>query len=271
MCADAMAAAEMLERLLVNDAARTHDGDVVAGVFHLREHVRREDHRAARRTGLEHEFQHLGPGRRVEIRRRFVEDHQRRLHREHDGQRQFLPHPRAHAGHLPGAVEIEPPGHARGHVAAAAGPQTGKEIEHAMAVHAAEEPCLAGQIGRAGPHLQRLPHAVETGHRRRSRRGRDVAHQQSQQRGLACAVGPEQSEDRPFRHRQRTAVERGEAAVAFGEVCGADDHCGSLPKKGATKKRCQPPKLEKMPNCPNLVAGTFFRKARNNRRPARIR
>ena len=29
-------------------------------------------------------------------------------------------------------------------------------------------------------------------------------------------------------------------------------------KVPATKKRCQPPKLEKLASCPDLVAGTFF-------------
>ncbi|MFM8706725.1 MAG: ATP-binding cassette domain-containing protein, partial [Planctomycetia bacterium] len=53
-CSREVAAAEMVERLLVDDLAGPHDGDVVARLLDLREHVRGKDHRAARRAGLEH-------------------------------------------------------------------------------------------------------------------------------------------------------------------------------------------------------------------------
>jgi len=93
-----------------------------------------------------------------------------------------------------------------------------------MAVHPPEEPGLAGQVGRAGPNLERLRATVEAGHRAGARRRGEVAQERPQEGGFAGAVGSEEPEDLPLAHLERAAVEGGELPVSLREADGADDH-----------------------------------------------
>ena len=221
---DPVAAAEVGDALLVHEPPGPHDRHAVAGGLDFREHVRRKDHGAARRAGLANEREHLGPGRGVEIRRGLVENREGGIGGEHRGERELLPHARAHAGHLPRAIEIEPTGHLGGPVAPALGPQPGEEVERLEAVHAPKQPGLAGQIRRAGPDGERLGHAVEPRHAGRPARGMDKPEQQPQECGLARAIGAEQPEDLSLAHAERTAIERRKRAIPLREIDRFNEH-----------------------------------------------
>ena len=197
---------------------------MVAGLLHLREHVRREDHGAAGGPGLAGQVEHDRPRRGIEVRRRLVEDHERHVSGEHHREGEFLPHAGAHPTHLPGAVEPQPVGHAARRIAATLPPQARKEIEHAIAVHPPEEPRLAREIGGAGPHLQRLRGTIEAGDAGHAGRRREIAQERPQERGLAGAVGPEQAKDLSLAHVERAAVEGRKRAIPLREGRGADDH-----------------------------------------------
>ena len=140
------------EGLLVHEPPRPHDGHAIAGFFDLGEHVRREDDGPAGAAGLAHQVEDLGPRGGIEVGGGLVEDHQRRVDGQDHGERQLLPHPGAHPRHLPAAVEVEAPRDPHRVGVPAVGAEAGEEAEHPVAVHAAEEPCLPGEIGGRRPH-----------------------------------------------------------------------------------------------------------------------
>ena len=95
------------------------------------------------------------------------------------------------------------------------------------AAHRAEQAGLAGQVGHALVHLDRLPLAIQTVDPSHPRRRPEKAQQDPQQRRLARSIGPQQSEDFALRDAQRAVLQRGDFAVAFRESQGFDQHASS--------------------------------------------
>src|SRR6266550_3165461 len=186
---------ELVQTGDADQAAATDDPDVVADVFHLREHVRREEDGRTVLARLRKQVIERLLIERIQAGGGFVEDEQRRSVHEGDQQAQLL---LVASRVLPvAAAEVQfqtlrdrpDPG---GIDAATQAAKVGDDL-------GAPEPTELGQLAGEVAHFRfdgnRLSLAVEAKDLSAAAGWKDHAHQQPDRRGLAGAVWPEEAEN----------------------------------------------------------------------------
>ena len=93
---DPMSLIQIAHCQLMNQSATPQERHSIASFFDLAEHVGRENNRPPLVAGSPNQFQYGAAYRRVQVRRRFIENQQRGVDPHHDSQRQLLSHAGRH-------------------------------------------------------------------------------------------------------------------------------------------------------------------------------
>jgi hypothetical protein len=195
-------------------------GDALGELVGFLEVLRGEQHRGALVDELADHVPELVAAREVEAGRRLVEEEHRGLRHE---RRRDVEAPAHAAGvRAQGAVgriaEREAPQQLVGPGGDGRSRQLAEDAHHAQVLAPGEvrvdRGVLAGEAD-APPHGVGLAHHVATEHLGAARVGVQDGGQHPNRRGLAGAVGPEQTEHRAFRHLEVDAVEGRQVAVAL--------------------------------------------------------
>jgi hypothetical protein len=222
---------QLLDRALLLHAAAGDHEDSVARELRLVEQVRGEQHGVAAGQ-LPHEAADLADLRGVEPHGRLVEDEHLRIVEEGRGEADPLPVALRELGDGPAADVLEPAvPQRRRDGPPAGGPVEPEEPGPVLQVldhpHLGVERSRLGQVADLGPDPPRLPRHVQAVHGHRARRGRQVAGDHPDRRGLARAVGAEEGDDVARLDLEIERIDRHEMAESLGEALG-DDHGWTL-------------------------------------------
>jgi hypothetical protein len=193
-----------------------HDGDVRAVLGHVRQDVRRHDQGLALLAQLAEQLSELHPPRRVEPRRRLVQQYDRRIRQQRPRQTQALFHPARQRLDLLRRLlrqpdPLQPIRNVGLHVRVAQAVPLGDEPQVGPDVHLLVQRRRVGREPHPRHHrrarLEDLPQHPDLARRRRLQ-----PRHRPQQRRLAGAVGPDQAEQIAAAEREGDVVDGDERA-----------------------------------------------------------
>jgi hypothetical protein len=220
---DAAGRGQVLRPALGHHPAAVDDHDPVADELDLAEQVRVQQHADPLLAQPDEQVAHRAPAARVERARRLVEQHEPRVADQRLGDAQPLLHALAHRCHPASALarEADPCEQrlALRRPAVGAG-EALMQLEHLLGT------CPGGEAKQLGEVAGRCPRVAAAGRGagdlRLATRGPHQAAGDLDQRRLAGAVGPEQSDELARSDLEVDGVERGRLAVALREGAGGE-------------------------------------------------
>ena len=208
----------------MHQASLAQQGDAIAGLLDLGDHMRRKQDRPPRLPRFDHQGDDFAAHADIEIRGRLVENHQRRVGGERSGQGQLVLHAGGKLGDAAREVQVEPLGQCdRARIARLAA-HVGEKSQHLATIHLGKHPHLAGQIGDAATHVERSSMAIETVDSRRPGGRPQISEQQPEERRFPGAVRAQQPQDLAASDLQIAAIEGHDRAVTLRQRSGANDH-----------------------------------------------
>ena len=154
------------------------DGDAVACLLNLREHVRRKYHGASGVARFANQRKHNAADGGVEVRSRLVENKQRHIRGERRGKRQFLPHRQSTSARCGDKSSPRRSATSSPRVGCAWPRRRAKSVSTSFA-HAANEPHIAGNVRHTGMHGHTVTKAIAAADRGGSPRGLQETHEQA--------------------------------------------------------------------------------------------
>ena len=199
---------ELVERALVDEPALAEDPDAVAQRLDLAQDVRREEHRLPACLRLVHRLAERDLHQRVEAARGLVEHEQIGTRRERVHELDLLAVALRQRPHLLRRLHMEAIEQHRAVLGVDAAVHPAEEVERLFRGERRPERGLARDVRDPAVRGNRIAPRVDAEQRRRAR-GRPVqAEQAADRRGLARAVGPEESVDLAGRDAKVETVER---------------------------------------------------------------
>ena len=205
-----------------DDAPLAQHGDARRGVLDLRQHVRRQEDRDARRGALEHHRSELALQQRIESAGGLVEDQELGVVHERLHEPDLLTVALRQIPNLAVQRQVEAIGQRVDRLLWHSAPQPSEM--HQDRPHGLTRPQreLAGQIAHPAADGHRVAPAVETEHGRRARGRMQQVEDRADERGLARAVRPEEPEDLAGRDLQVDRFDAAGLPVALGQAVSAD-------------------------------------------------
>ena len=215
--------AELGERAVANRTPFPDDRDPIAELLDLREDVARQQHRGAAFDRVDDRLLEGRFHQWIETRRRFVEDEQFDVGCERGDQRDLLAVPLRVRAALLARVELEPIDEFVAASTVDPTPQPEQEVDDLTTREARPEAHVARDVGEASVQCDRVGPRVAAEHGHRAAVGSEQAEQDPDRHRLARAVRPEKAVDLAAIDLQVEPVQRARRAEGLDETRDRDD------------------------------------------------